>query len=108
MESSTLPETNIVPENRPPPIGKYYSNHLFLGAMLVSGRVRVFFCGSTGFFLDDPAFFAKPITKVPGRAQGPKVDHPSMIYFLKMPPPQKKKKQYPFRSMYDIYIFPYI
>ena len=39
------------------------------------------------------------------RAQGPKVDHPSMIYFLKMPPPQKEKKQYPFRSMYDIYIY---
>ena len=34
----TLPETNIAPENRPPSIGKQYSNHPFSGAMLVSGR----------------------------------------------------------------------
>ena len=35
-QSTTRPETNIAPENRPPPIGKYYSNHPFSGAMLVS------------------------------------------------------------------------
>ena len=38
---STLPETNVfAPENRPKPNRKgSYSNHPFVGAMLVSGRV---------------------------------------------------------------------
>ena len=37
---ATLPKTNIAPENRPGPKRKQsYSNHPFLGAMLVSGRV---------------------------------------------------------------------
>ena len=37
MKYSSLPETNIAPENGPK--GNDYSNHPFSGAMLVSGRV---------------------------------------------------------------------
>ena len=36
---NTLPETNIAPEKKAIPKGNEYSNHPFLGAMLVSGRV---------------------------------------------------------------------
>ena len=38
-KQTTLPETNMAPENRPPNRKGSYSNHPFLGAMLVSGRV---------------------------------------------------------------------
>lgn len=37
--SNTLPETNIISENRPSPKEISSSNHWFRGALLVSGRV---------------------------------------------------------------------
>ena len=40
---STLPETNMAPENRPSQKETRFSNHPFSGAMLASGSVPFFF-----------------------------------------------------------------
>ena len=58
----TLPETNgkFAPENRPKPNRKgSYSNHPFLGAMLVSGRVMAWDLGFVPTLKLWPPFFSK-------------------------------------------------